>query len=226
MRPYLVFPLLAATLGAADTSRASLPLGAGTTGVWHISRALADVPSDASSPRLISAPQSSQRKESTAGSVSVSFQINEKGLPINIQIDKSSDKELDDEVIAMIREWRFEAALRGAVSLASRAYIDLSIGDPPPVTAGIAQSHSRKYYVSGMLNKTGEVDLVAPTRISEALADAGGFKDFAKTTKIRIIREVPGGKPLIFKYNDKEVRHGKELEQNIYLEPGDRIYVD
>jgi TonB family protein len=251
MRPYLVFPLLAATLGAADTSRASLPLGAGTTGVWHISRALADVPSDASSPKLISAPQSSQRKDSTAGAVSVSFEINEKGLPIDIQVDKSSDKELDDEVIAMIREWRFEAALRGGVSLASRAYIDLSVidlsvidlsvidlsvidlsiidlsvGDPPPVAAGTALSHSRKYYISGMVNKTGEVDLVAPTRISEALANAGGFKDFAKTTKISIIREVPGGKPLIFKYNHKEVSHGEELEQNIYLEPGDRIYVD
>jgi TonB family protein len=226
MRPYLVFPLLAATLGAADTSRASLPLGAGTTGVWHISRALADVPGDASSPRLVSAPQASQRKDATAGSVSVSFQINEKGLPIDIQIDKSSDKELDDEVIAMIREWRFEAALRRGVSLASRAYIDVSIVDPPPVAVGIAQSYSRKYYISGMVNKTGEVDLAAPTRISEALANAGGFKDFAKTTKIRIIREVPGGKPLIFKYNHKEVSHGEELEQNIYLEPGDRIYVD
>jgi TonB family protein len=231
MRPYLVFPLLAATLGAADTSRASLPLGAGTTGVWHISRALADVPSDASSPKLISAPQSSQRKDSTAGAVSVSFEINEKGLPIDIQVDKSSDKELDDEVIAMIREWRFEAALRGGESLASRAYIDLSVidlsvGDPPPVAAGTALSHSRKYYISGMVNKTGEVDLVAPTRISEALANAGGFKDFAKTTKISIIREVPGGKPLIFKYNHKEVSHGEELEQNIYLEHGDRIYVD
>ena len=132
MRLYLVFPLLAATLGAADTPRVSLPLGAGTTGAWHISRALADVLSEASSPKLISAPQSSYPKDFTAGSVSVSFEINEKGLPINIQIEKSSDKELDDEVIAMIREWRFEAALRGDVALASRAYIDLSIGDLPP----------------------------------------------------------------------------------------------
>lgn len=129
---YLVFPLLAATLGAADTPRVSLPLGAGTTGFFHISRAFADVPSDASIPRLISAPQSSQPRDFRAGSVSVSFEINEKGLPINIQIDKSSDKELDDEVIAMIREWRFEAALRGDVALASRAYVDLSFGDLPP----------------------------------------------------------------------------------------------
>jgi TonB family protein len=132
MRFYIVFSLLAVTLGAADAPRVNLPLGAGTAGIWHISKALADVPSDASSPRLISAPQSSQPRDFTAGSVSVSFEINEKGQPTNIQIDKSSDKELEDEVIAMIREWRFEAALRGDVALASRAYIDLSTGDLPP----------------------------------------------------------------------------------------------
>lgn len=96
----------------------------------------------------------------------------------------------------------------------------------PSVTVGIAASHSRKYYIYGEVNKPGANDLVVPTRVSEALANAGGFKEWAKTGKIRIIREVPGGSPLVFKYNDKEVSHGKKLEQNIFLEPGDRIYVD
>ena len=131
MRLYL-FPLLAATLAASDTPRVSLPVGTGTTGPWQISRALADVPVDTSTPKLISAPQSSPSDALAVASVSVSFDINEKGVPINIQIDKSSDTKLDDEVIAMIREWRFEAARRGDVALASRAYIDLSIGDLPP----------------------------------------------------------------------------------------------
>jgi TonB family protein len=132
MRLFLVFPLLAIALWGADTSRVSLSLGPGTTGIWHISSALADVPANASLPRLISAPQPSERKGLSAGSVSVSFEINEKGLPMDIQIDKSCGKELDDEVVAMIREWRFEAALRGGVALGSRAYLDLSIGDLPP----------------------------------------------------------------------------------------------
>jgi polysaccharide biosynthesis/export protein len=96
----------------------------------------------------------------------------------------------------------------------------------PTVTVGVAASHSRKYYISGQVGHTGEFDLVVPTRVSEALANAGGYKDFAKVTKIRIIRELPGGKVQSFKYNDKDVSHGKHLEQNIYLEPGDRIYVD
>ena len=34
------------------------------------------------------------------------------------------------------------------------------------------------------------------------------------------------GKPTVLKYNDKDVSHGKKLEQNILLKPGDHIYVD
>jgi hypothetical protein len=45
-------------------------------------------------------------------------------------VDKSSDKELHDEVIAMILDWRFKAALRGNVPVPSQAYMDLSLEDP------------------------------------------------------------------------------------------------
>jgi polysaccharide export outer membrane protein len=96
----------------------------------------------------------------------------------------------------------------------------------PSVTVGVAQVRSRKYFISGNVNKTGEGFLVVPTRVSEALSNAGGFRDFAKTKSIRIIRIMPDGKPKTFKYNDSEVSHGKKLEQNIFLEPGDHIYVD
>jgi polysaccharide export outer membrane protein len=91
---------------------------------------------------------------------------------------------------------------------------------------GVFQVRSRKYFISGNVGKTGEGYLVVPTRVSEALANAGGFRDFAKTKSIRIIRIMPDGKPKQFKYNDNEVSHGKKLEQNIFLEPGDHIYVD
>src|SRR4029077_3992961 len=131
MRAVIIFPLLFVAVQAADTVRVTLPLATETTGVWHISKASADVPKNAVSPTLISAPQRAQTKGTPAVcSFSVSFEINEKGIPVNIQVEKSSNKELDDEVIAMIREWRFEAALRGDVPVASQAYIDLSLGDP------------------------------------------------------------------------------------------------
>lgn len=129
--------------------------------------------------------------------------------------------------VPMVGDVKVSGLTTGQVeaAIAERLKANEIIKDPS-VTVGIAASHSRKYYIYGEVNRPGANDLVVPTRVSEALANAGGFRDFAKTNKIRIIREVPGGAPLVFKYNDKEVSHGKKLEQNIYLEPGDRIYVD
>jgi polysaccharide export outer membrane protein len=96
----------------------------------------------------------------------------------------------------------------------------------PHVYCEVMGFHSKRYFISGEVGKTGSFDLVVPTRVSEALAQAGGFKDFAKITKIRILRNVPGAKPQLLLYNDKEVSHGKKVDQNIYLQPGDHIYVD
>jgi polysaccharide export outer membrane protein len=59
-----------------------------------------------------------------------------------------------------------------------------------------------------------------PTRILEALVNAGGFRDFANKKNIQIIR---GDKRLKFNWN--EVVKGKRTEQNVYLEPGDIIIV-
>jgi TonB family protein len=131
MRTFFILPLFA-ILAAAETVHVSLPLRTDVAGVWHLSNAFADVPQGAASPKLISTPQPPATKTVARAFVSVSFQIDERGRPFNIQIDKSSDKELDDEVIAMIREWRFEAALSGGFAVQSRASINLSIGQLPP----------------------------------------------------------------------------------------------
>jgi len=56
--------------------------------------------------------------------------------------------------------------------------------------------------------------------VLEALVNAGGFKDFANTKKIEIIR---GNQR--FKFNYKDVIKGKHTEQNMLLEPGDIITV-
>lgn len=97
----------------------------------------------------------------------------------------------------------------------------------PNVTVNVTQVHSKKVYIQGDgIQHTGAMDLVVPTRVSEAIAWAGGFRDFAKKSKIRIIRIGPDGKAQTFKYNDNDVSHGRKLEQNILLKPGDHIYVD
>jgi TonB family protein len=133
MRTLVLLALFLAPLAAEDAIRVDLTMETQTTGAWRISKASVELPRDAVSAKLILAPQKTQSKAPARDSfVFVSFDINEKGLPINIQVDKSSDKELEEEVIALIREWRFEAALKGDIPVVSHAYVELS-GDVTPL---------------------------------------------------------------------------------------------
>jgi polysaccharide export outer membrane protein len=90
----------------------------------------------------------------------------------------------------------------------------------PEITVTVAQVNSKKYTIVGEVNRTGSFPLVVPTRVFEALGNAGGFRDFANKKDIVILR---GDKR--FKFNWNEVVKGKKLEQNIFLENGDMILV-
>jgi polysaccharide export outer membrane protein len=89
----------------------------------------------------------------------------------------------------------------------------------PDVQVTVAQVNSKRYTVAGEVLRAGPYPLVLPTKVFDALSTVG-FKDFANTKKIIIIR---GTERIKFNYND--VLKGKHLEQNIFLEPGDTIYV-
>jgi polysaccharide export outer membrane protein len=91
----------------------------------------------------------------------------------------------------------------------------------PQVNVGILSVGSKKYFILGEVNHPGAFPLVVPTNVLEALVNAGGFRDFANETKILILR---GDKHFTFNY--KQVTHGKKPEQNILLEPGDKIIVN
>jgi polysaccharide export outer membrane protein len=90
----------------------------------------------------------------------------------------------------------------------------------PQVNVGILVVGSKKYFILGEVNHPGSFPLVVPTNVLEALVNAGGFRDFANETKILILR---GNKVLTFNY--RQVTRGKKPEQNILLEPGDKIIV-
>jgi polysaccharide export outer membrane protein len=90
----------------------------------------------------------------------------------------------------------------------------------PEVNVEVQQVNSKKYYIQGEVLKPGSFPLVVPTTVMEGLANAGGFKDFANTKRIAILRGTDR-----LKFNYREVRNGKRLEQNILLQPGDQIIV-
>jgi len=91
----------------------------------------------------------------------------------------------------------------------------------PDVSVQVTAVHSKKYYIQGEVNKTGAFDLLVPTKVLEALVNAGGFRDFANQKKIVVLRL--DGERLSFNY--KEVIKGKKMDQNIFLKPGDIIIV-
>jgi polysaccharide export outer membrane protein len=90
----------------------------------------------------------------------------------------------------------------------------------PEVNIQVLKINSKKYYISGGVRKGGAYPLTAPKTIYEALIEAGGLADFAKQTKIYVLR----GQQQI-KFNYKEVSKGKNLPQNILLQNGDVIVV-
>lgn len=90
----------------------------------------------------------------------------------------------------------------------------------PDVSVSLQTVGSKKFYITGEVNRAGEYTLVTPTKVFDALSNAGGFRDFANKKKIIIIR---GTERIKFNYQD--ILKGKNLEQNIFLENGDTVVV-
>lgn len=90
----------------------------------------------------------------------------------------------------------------------------------PLVTVTVQEVGSKRYYIDGLAAHPGEYQLVTPTTVFEALSKAGGLNDFANQKKIYVLR---GNKRIRFNWHD--VIRGKNMDQNILLEPGDHIVV-
>lgn len=95
----------------------------------------------------------------------------------------------------------------------------------PDVTVIVQQINSKKFNILGRVMKPGAYPLSSTTTVLDAIAQAGGFQDFAKEKDIYVLRENPGGDPSRFRFNYKDVVKGRNREQNIKLEPNDTIIV-
>jgi len=96
--------------------------------------------------------------------------------------------------------------------------------DNPEVTVIVVESRSKNFYIIGKVNRPGTYPLSPGMTVLQALSVAGGFAQWAHKDKIRIIRRSEGREE-IFSINYDKVISGKNLEQNILLEPNDTIIV-
>jgi len=95
----------------------------------------------------------------------------------------------------------------------------------PEVTVIVSDSKSQKVNILGMVTRPGAYLLTSSTTVLDAIAMAGGFKDFAKQKSVYVLRQAPDGTQQRLLFNYKEVIKGKNPEQNIRLQAGDTVVV-
>jgi polysaccharide export outer membrane protein len=96
----------------------------------------------------------------------------------------------------------------------------------PEVAVIVQEAKSHKFNLMGSVARPGEYMLNSNMTVLDALALGGGFTDFAKRTKIYVLRHSPGSAGMVrLPFNYKQVIQGKSLDQNVELKPGDTIVV-
>jgi len=95
----------------------------------------------------------------------------------------------------------------------------------PQVTVIVQEINSEKFNILGQVAKPGAYSLTRETTVLDAIASAGGFRDFAKQKAIYILRQKLGGGESRIPFNYKDVIKGKNAGQNIRLEPRDTVVV-
>lgn len=107
--------------------------------------------------------------------------------------------------------------LRDVISNALKEYVT-----NPVVTVIVVETEMPTISVMGEVNDPGSVPLKGRMTVIEALAAAGGFKDFANTKNITIRRPTATGVQRI-KFNYKEAV--KAESEPVYVQAGDVIIV-
>jgi len=107
--------------------------------------------------------------------------------------------------------------LKDTVANGLRHYID-----SPVVTVIISEINNYKVAVLGEVKKPGVYSLKGKTTIVEAISLAEGFTEFASTNNILLVRRSKGQR---YRFDYRAYVAGENMEQNVYLDPGDTIIV-
>lgn len=94
----------------------------------------------------------------------------------------------------------------------------------PQVTVIVMTIKSQRFYILGESGHPGAYDLLPNMTVLQAISSGGGFTQYAKKTKIYVLRQ-ENGQPVKYPFNYKDVLAGKNVEQNIILKAGDTIVV-
>jgi polysaccharide export outer membrane protein len=95
----------------------------------------------------------------------------------------------------------------------------------PEVTVIVQQINSQRFNILGMVNRPGSYAITNSATVLDAIALAGGFRDFAKQKSIYVLRQNSDGTQARLPFNYKAVVKGENSAQNIKLQARDTIVV-
>ena len=95
----------------------------------------------------------------------------------------------------------------------------------PEVTVLVQEAKSHKFNIIGEVEKPGSYVMGAPMTVLDAIALAGGLREFARTTKIYVLRVKTDGSRTRLPFNYKQVIKGSGLSADVQLLPRDTIVV-
>jgi polysaccharide biosynthesis/export protein len=143
------------------------------------------------------------------------------------------EPDLTNNAVLIRPDGTFSFPLAGQVDARGRSVTELQqiiterlkkyIQDPV-VTVSVNEIKGNKIYVIGQVTKPGEFIVNPRVDVMQALSMAGGGTPFASLNNTIILRRSSTGQTQMqFHYSD--VVKGKDLEQNILLQPGDVVVV-
>jgi polysaccharide export outer membrane protein len=97
--------------------------------------------------------------------------------------------------------------------------------EEPEVTVIVQEIKSQRINILGQVARPGSYLLTNNMTALDAIAAAGGFRDFAKQKSIYILRQMPDGSQKRLPFNYKAVIQGQNPQQNVKLEPKDTIVI-
>jgi polysaccharide export outer membrane protein len=95
----------------------------------------------------------------------------------------------------------------------------------PAVTVIVQEAKSHKFNIVGQVQKPGTYVLTNPMTVLDAIALAGGFRDWAKVKSIYVLRAGANGGHTKLAFNFKKVIKGDDSAPNIQLQMGDTVVV-
>jgi len=97
--------------------------------------------------------------------------------------------------------------------------------DAPAVYVMLQENRSKRIYVVGKVNTPGEYVMEKKMTLLQAISMAGGFAEWAAKGDIIVFRKGPQGRQFRIRADYQRAVSGKDIEQNILLQPDDVIVV-